>query len=78
MPHYCRGNMNKQLTILLFALLSITLVATFVSAQSAVDLGTAGDFVILAKSGISTTGTTAITEILELAQLIVLQLLDLD
>src|SRR4030065_273516 len=36
-----------------------------ISAQAAgpapVDLGTAGDFVILAKTGISTTGTTAIT-----------------
>jgi hypothetical protein len=31
------------------------------SEQSAVDLGTAGDFVILSKAGISTTGTTLIT-----------------
>ena len=56
--------MNKtKLTIFIFALLSVVALLSmqFVSAaQSAVDLGTAGNFVILSKSGISTTGTTAI------------------
>ncbi len=35
--------------------------ATVASVLAPVDLGTAGDFVILAKTGVSTTGTTAIT-----------------
>ncbi|HBD95052.1 MAG TPA: DUF3494 domain-containing protein, partial [Spirochaetia bacterium] len=40
----------------------IILSAGFISAtQSVVNLGTAGDFVILSKAGVSTTGTTAIT-----------------
>ena len=37
-----------------------TTVATGATGPSAVNLGTAGDYVILSKSGISTTGTTAI------------------
>jgi hypothetical protein len=56
--------MNQNISkIFIFALLSFALIlsAQLVSAQSAVNLGTAGDYVILAKSGISTTGTTAIT-----------------
>lgn len=36
------------------------LVGSVAATQSAVDLGTAGNFAILAKSGISTTGTTSI------------------
>ena len=52
--------MKKQLAILLFVILFVALAATFVAAESAVNLGTAGDFVILAKTGISTTGTTLI------------------
>ncbi len=46
---------------LLFSIAIILSVGFVVAVQSAVDLGTAGDFVILAKSGISTTGTTLIT-----------------
>jgi len=43
--------------LMLFALIAFSVSA----AQPAVDLGTAGNYVILAKSGISTTGTTLIT-----------------
>ncbi|MDO8517311.1 MAG: ice-binding family protein [Nanoarchaeota archaeon] len=53
---------NKS-KFLIFALFSITIILSmfFVSAaQTAVNLGTAGDFVILSKSGISTTGSTSI------------------
>ncbi len=42
--------------LVLFALMA----GSAYAAQPAVDLGTAGNFVILAKSGISTTGTTSI------------------
>ncbi|MFA4953584.1 MAG: ice-binding family protein [Candidatus Pacearchaeota archaeon] len=55
---------KTKLKFLIFALLSIVIILSvgFVAAaQSAVNLGTAGNFVILAKSGISTTGTTSIT-----------------
>ena len=47
-----------------FMLLSIAIIFSLsfaIAAQSAVNLGTAGDFVILSKAGISTTGTTSIT-----------------
>jgi hypothetical protein len=56
--------MNKnKITIAIFTLiaLSIILSAGYVSAVSAVNLGTSGDFVILSKTGITTTGVTAIT-----------------
>ncbi|MFH1850669.1 MAG: ice-binding family protein [archaeon] len=43
--------------LMLFALMAFSVNA----AQSAVNLGTAGNFVILTKSGVSTTGTTSIT-----------------
>lgn len=43
--------------IVIFLSMSFSAYAT----QSAVNLGTAGDFVILSKSGVSTTGTTSIT-----------------
>jgi ice-binding like protein/Big-like domain-containing protein len=39
---------------------SFTTVATSLSGPAAVNLGTAGSYVILAKSGVSTTGTTAV------------------
>lgn len=39
---------------------SFTTVSAAAAGPQLVDLGTAGDFVILAKSGISTTGTTAV------------------
>jgi hypothetical protein len=38
-----------------------TVTALITESPASVDLGTAGDFVVLAKSGISTTGTTMIT-----------------
>ncbi|MDO8634401.1 MAG: ice-binding family protein, partial [archaeon] len=38
----------------------VFIVGSVYAAQKAVNLGTAGDFVILSKSGISTTGTTSI------------------
>ena len=59
------GKMNKNKSkILIFTLLSVVIVFSLwvvAAAQSAVNLGTAGNFVILSKSGISTTGTTSIT-----------------
>jgi Ice-binding-like len=54
--------MNKNLIFVMFSVAIIVLSMLFVSAaQSAVNLGTAGNFVILTKTGISTTGTTAVT-----------------
>jgi hypothetical protein len=47
---------NVCVYLMFFAVMACDLYA----AQSAVDLGTAGNFVILTKSGISTTGTTSI------------------
>lgn len=48
------------LCLTLFAMLGMTLNFAKGSGQLPVNLGSAGNFVILAKSGISTTGTTAI------------------
>ena len=48
----------------LFGLLALALIlspAVYAAGPSAVNLGTSGNFAILAKSGISTTGTTSIT-----------------
>lgn len=53
---------NKS-TILAWVFLSFAIIFSMqfiIAAQSAVNLGTAGDFVVLSKSGISTTGTTSI------------------
>src|SRR3990172_8437436 len=44
---------------LVAALVAVPLLAASQSSADPVDLGTAGDFVILAKSGVSTTGTTS-------------------
>jgi hypothetical protein len=55
---------NSKSKFLIFAFLSVAIILSVFSvmaAQSAVNLGTAGDFVILSKSGISTTGVTSIT-----------------
>ena len=57
--------MKKKIFSILFTLvlvLSLSLVTAVpaMAAQAPVDLGSAGNFVILAKSGISTTGTTSI------------------
>jgi hypothetical protein len=55
-------NIFKNVITVLLTLLILGLAAgTASAAQSPVDLGTAGNFVILAKTGISTTGTTSIT-----------------
>ncbi|MDO8727804.1 MAG: ice-binding family protein, partial [Candidatus Methanoperedens sp.] len=52
----------KYIAPLVLTLLILAVVAgTASAAQTPVNLGTAGNFVILAKSGISTTGTTSIT-----------------
>ena len=51
---------NNNFKFLVFAMI-LVLLSGLVSAQSAVNLGTAGDFVILSKTGISTTGVTIIT-----------------
>jgi len=47
---------NTFVYVMIFALVAFSAYA----AQSSVDLGTAGNFIILAKSGVSTTGTTSI------------------
>ncbi|MBS3076254.1 DUF3494 domain-containing protein [Candidatus Pacearchaeota archaeon] len=55
-------NNKSKLFIFAFLFATIILLIGFISAaQSVVNLGTAGNFVILSKAGISTTGTTAIT-----------------
>ena len=50
----------RCLNLLIMTLVISGLVSTASAAQVGVDLGTAGNFAILAQSGISTTGTTAI------------------
>jgi len=55
------SNIFKNIISVLMALLILGLAAdTANAAQAPVNLGTAGNFVILAKTGISTTGTTSI------------------
>ncbi len=55
---------KNNFKILMFTLLAFAVILSalfFVAAaQSAVNLGTAGNFVILAKTGVSTTGTTSV------------------
>lgn len=54
--------MTKTSLMIFSSLLMVIMIAGFaMAAQLPVDLGTAGDYVILSKTGISTTGTTAIT-----------------
>jgi len=60
----CNYIIATKFKIFVFVLLSVAIILSvqFASAaQLPVNLGTAGNFVILAKSGISTTGTTLIT-----------------
>src|SRR3989338_6320384 len=57
---------NKKLSnffmyLMVFVFTVLLSAGSVYAAQSAVYLGTAGNYVILAKSGISTTGTTSIT-----------------
>ena len=54
------GIFKKIITVLLALLILGMAAGTASAAQAPVNLGTAGNFVILAKSGISTTGTTSI------------------
>ena len=51
---------SVSLTVALIFLL-LAVIIPVVSGAAAVDLGSAGNFAILAKSGITTTGTTGIT-----------------
>ena len=53
---------SKKMSSIIFTYFIIFIFAAFSvhAAQSAVNLRTAGNFVILAKSGISTTGATSI------------------
>jgi hypothetical protein len=51
---------KKKIFSILFALVLALSLVPAMAAQAPVDLGSAADFVILAKSGISTTGTTSI------------------
>jgi hypothetical protein len=60
----CNYVISTKFRVLAFVFLSVAIILSvqFVAAaQLPVNLGTAGNFVILAKSGISTTGTTLIT-----------------
>ncbi|MBU4075636.1 MAG: DUF3494 domain-containing protein [Euryarchaeota archaeon] len=55
------SNICKNIIPVLLSLLILALAAgTASAAQAPVDLGTAGNFVIMSKTGISTTGTTSI------------------
>jgi len=55
-----RKILSVMVTIALFSLMAAALIPG-VNAASAVNLGSAGNYAILAKTGISTTGTTTIT-----------------
>ncbi|MFH1608380.1 MAG: PKD domain-containing protein [archaeon] len=55
-----RGKIRLMLSVLLLGVV-ILIGGVVGGVPSSVDLGTAGNFVILSKSGISTTGTTSIT-----------------
>jgi hypothetical protein len=63
--------------LFLGAMLTVALmmpaVAVSQSSPAPVDLGTSGNFVILAKTGISTTGTTSIVGDIGVSPLIILQ-----
>lgn len=56
-------NKNSLATALAFALIGILMgpVAVFAAGPASVNLGSAGNFVILSKTGISTTGSTSVT-----------------
>ncbi|MDP4008266.1 MAG: ice-binding family protein [Candidatus Peregrinibacteria bacterium] len=55
-------NKNSILTMLVVSLTFVVLsITAFAAGPATINLGSAGDFVILAKSGISTTGSTSIT-----------------
>jgi peptidoglycan hydrolase-like protein with peptidoglycan-binding domain len=57
-------NFNKKLIIIIFAIFSVFGLmgqnTLFAAGPATVNLGSAGNFVILAKTGISTTGTTSV------------------
>ncbi len=55
------NNRTRFLGVMITAILIMTGIGLPQSTPSPVNLGTAGDFVILAKTGIATTGTTQIT-----------------
>ncbi|MDO8841455.1 ice-binding family protein [Methanocalculus sp.] len=55
-----RDKLSLILSVALICLISAAMIPT-VMAASTVDLGTAGDYAILSKSGITTTGTTMVT-----------------
>src|SRR3989344_6599332 len=60
-----KNRLSKNILSGLFVFLTVfalmALGAHAYTSPAAVDLGTAGNFIILAKSGVSTTGTTSIT-----------------
>ncbi len=56
-----RNHFSFVLTMALICLITATMIIPAAAATSAVDLGTAGDFVILSKAGIDTVPTSAIT-----------------
>ncbi len=51
---------NKILNIFVYGMIFVLMILSVSAAQTAVNLGTASNFVLLAKSGISTTGSTSI------------------
>ena len=59
---YTNGILNRRVRCLGILLTAIMVPAALISqSPAAVNLGTAGDFAVIAKTGISTTGTTSIT-----------------
>jgi len=55
-----KNNIKMSLSIFVCFVIFLFMTISVYATQSAVNLGTAEDFVILAKSGVSTTGTTSI------------------
>lgn len=69
---------QKILSLLIMITLIIGLANTASAVQLGVDLGNAGNFTILSKSGISTTGTTAIIGDIGVSPIAALRSQDLD
>jgi len=51
---------SSKIVICFFALFLLVAAPVLASGPAPVDLGTSGDFVVLAKSGITTTGATSL------------------
>src|SRR3989344_5227965 len=55
-----KNNKNRLSNMFVYLIVFVFFASMVSAAQTAVNLGTAGNFVILAKSGISATGTTLV------------------